>query len=132
MTNTAEKTSIYALIGTTTPDLQGRSGGLSVMRVFDSRQEAEEGWKGIADRTLRESPNDWVTHGFRLVEIPPEKRETFERMLGTCKRAKRDPESVFADEDGTVYFPRVQRRFRAFRGRWQQHLQSLIDNHKLQ
>jgi len=132
MTATTEETSIYALIGTTTPDPQGGSGGLEVMRTFDSKEEAENNWKGIADRAIRKSPNAWLTHGFHLVEVPPEKRETFERMYDTDQRAKRDPESVFPDEDGTVYFPRVQNRLRAFRGRWRQHLQSLIDNHKLE
>jgi len=132
MPDTAEKTSVYALIGTTTPDPQGRSGRLEVIATFDSREKAEEDWEGIAHRTLHRYPSDWVTHGFRLVEVPSAKRETFEQMRDTHRRAKKDPEAVFADEDGSVYPHKVHQRLRAFRGRLQQHLQSLIDNHKLE
>jgi len=131
MIDIEEKNSICALIGTTTPDPQGRSGGLAVVTTFESRRQAEKYWKGIADRTLRENPDEWVTHGFHLVEVPPEKRGMFEQMLNTCKRAKKDTNSVFTDDDEAVYFPIVQKRFRAFRDRWQNHLKKLIENYKL-
>jgi hypothetical protein len=132
MPATAEETSIYALIGTTTPEPQGRSGSYEVMSTFDSLEEANESWKGIAQRTLNRYPSDWVTHGFRLVEVPPEKRETFEQMHETYQRARRDPEVEFTDEEERVNAHKVHQRYRAFRGRWQQHLQSLIDNHEVE
>ena len=128
-----EETSICALIGTTTPEPQGRSGSnREVISTFDSREKAKESWEAVAQRTLNRYPNDWRADGFRLVEVPPEKRETFGRMRETYQRARRDPEAEFTDEEEHVNPLKAHQRYRAFRGRWQQHLQSLIDSHKVE
>jgi hypothetical protein len=131
MTTAEKETSIYALIGTTTPEPQGRSGRYAVMSTFRSLEKAKADWKGIAQRTLNHYPNDWVTSGFHVVEVPPENRETFERMHETWQRAKRDPEAEFTDDGERVNTRKVYQRYRVFKKHWQQHLQSLIDSHRV-